>query len=290
MSRNRVLYTQLNKDYAYWIEKRRLGQTEGGNVAGLLTHVADGRVAQNVLIDCGFGTMQALTDARGDAVWDEPLRILITHGHIDHHAELMVLSELYCQRRGSRLDTLRPPLHVYCTRQTQRHLARTHAYGYGKGNTLQYRPLTAARARQLGIFSVLPVATNHFAGAVWFVIRFGAHKLLIAWDITTPHVTAAMRHPSLALVEATTWHAMVDETTHAGIEALMTSGFLAELGLTYAPAREKYGAYFVHYSGWEDPEGMLTPAQLKQKFDQTYPALRDVVRVAERCQQWQFTM
>jgi hypothetical protein len=285
---NRVIYTQLNKDYAYWIEKRRLGQTEGGNVAGLLTHVVDGRVVQNILIDCGFGTMQALTDARGDAFWDEPLRILITHGHIDHHAELMVLSELYCQRRGTNLKDIRPPLAVYCTRKTQWHLARTHWYGYHTGNTLQYEPMPASRELRLGIFSVLPVATDHFAGAIWLVIQFGAHKILIAWDITTPHVAREMRGPSLALVEATTWHAMVAETTHAGIEALVTSGFIDELGLEYAPAREKYGAYLVHYSGWEDAEGMLTDAQLKQKFDSTFPSLASVVRVAERCQQWQF--
>ena len=289
MNSNRVIYTQLNKDYAYWVEKYRLGQTQGGNVAGLLTEIQEGHVVQNILIDCGFGTMQALTDARGDAVWDEPLSILITHGHIDHHAELMVLSELYCQRRGKNLTDIRPPLHVYCTRETQTHLARTHWFGYHDGNTLHYEPIRIARKFSLGVFSILPVRADHFAGAVWFAIEFGAHKILIAWDITTPHVTPAMRHPSLALIEATTWHAMVDETTHAGIEALVASGFIAELGLEYAPAREMYGAYLVHYSGWEDAQGMWTDAQLKENFDATYPALANVVRVAERCQQWDFT-
>lgn len=285
-----MIYTQLNKDYAYWIEKRRLGQRQGGNVAGLLTHRQEGRVVQNILIDCGFGTMQALTDARGDTFWDEPLCILVTHGHIDHHAELMVLSELYCQRRGDSLQDIRPPLLVYCTSKTQEHLARTHWYGYRGGNTLQYQPLAADRTLRLGIFSVLPVATDHFTGAVWFVIQFGAHRLLIAWDITTPYVTPEMQCPSLALIEATTWHAMVSETTHAGVEALAEGGFLSALGLEYAPAHEKYGAYLVHYSGWEDVEGMLTDAQLKQKLDITYPSLAHVVRVAQRCQHWQFKL
>jgi hypothetical protein len=200
----------------------------------------------------------------------------------------MVLSELYCQRRGKNLRDIRPPIAVYCTSETYKHLARTHWFGYRGGNTLRHKRLTAARTRQLGIFSILPIATDHFGGAVWFVIRFGGHKVLVAWDITTPRVTRAMVNPSLALIEATTFHAMVDETTHAGIEALVTSGMLAALELEYAPERSKYGAYFVHYSGWEDPEGILTEGELKQKFDTVYPTLAGVVRVAERCQHWEF--
>jgi hypothetical protein len=50
-----------------------------------------------------------------------------------------------------------------------------------------------------------------------------------------------------------------------------------------------YGAYLVHYSGLEDPWGMLTDGQLKEKFDDTFPTLSNVVRVAGRGQQWQFS-
>ena len=41
-----VSYRQLNKDYAYWIEKRWLGQQRGGQVAGLISHVKDECVKQ----------------------------------------------------------------------------------------------------------------------------------------------------------------------------------------------------------------------------------------------------
>ena len=57
-----VTYRQLNKDYAYWTEKRRIGQMRGGHVAGLLTHSEAGQVKQNILIDAGLGTLEALAD------------------------------------------------------------------------------------------------------------------------------------------------------------------------------------------------------------------------------------
>ena len=48
-----VVFSQINKDYAYWVEKRRIGQMKGGHVAGLLTHVEGGQVNQNILFDAG---------------------------------------------------------------------------------------------------------------------------------------------------------------------------------------------------------------------------------------------
>ena len=285
-----VIYTQVNKDYGYWVERRRVGETQGGCTAGLLTHAENERVAQNILIDCGFGTMDGLTDARGDAFWDEPLAVLITHGHIDHHAELMALSEYYCQRRGKNLFDLRPPLTVYCTQETFAELERVHRFGFGKGNTLAAQIITPASAFALDIFSVTPLASDHFRGAVFFVIAFGAHKILIAWDITSPPrdvlTLAQMQDPSLALVEATTWAAMADLTTHCGFEGLMQQNFFDALHFAYDPARAKYGAYLVHYSGWEDAWGMLTAEQLKQKIDETYPQFTARIRVAARGQQW----
>ena len=64
-------------------------------------------------------------------------RIFITHGHIDHHAELMILSEIYCQRRGKDIFDIRPPLTVYCTAVTQKHLYNTHRFGYTDGNNIK---------------------------------------------------------------------------------------------------------------------------------------------------------
>lgn len=289
-----VVYTQLNKDHVFWTEKRRVGQRRSGCVAGLLTLMDGDRVRRNVLIDAGFGTLEALADYAGDHFWDEPLAVLITHGHIDHHAELMVLSEMYCQRRGKDLHDIRPPVPVYCTAGTQKHLARVHYYGFGAGKTLVHRRIRSDRPFKLDLFKIVPVPVDHFAGAVLFAIRFGAHKLVIAWDLTTPPTRArqlrALAQPSLALIEATTWTAMADETTHAGIEMLVASGFIDGLQLTCEPAQEKYGGYFVHYSGWEDPFGMLTTRALKAKFDAAYPALARKVRVAARGQQWRFSL
>ncbi len=293
----RVTYCQLNKDYAYWTEKRRLGQVQGGHTAGLLTHSARGRTRLNVLIDCGLGTLEALADFREHAFWDEPLLVFITHGHIDHHAELMVLAELYCTRRGDYLSHTRPPLEVFCTAETYQHLARVHGYGFTGGATLQHRPLIPGQGVEAGIFAITPLAVDHFEGAVIFVVEFGRqprHKILIGWDWRSlplaPAEICQLRQPSLALLEAATWTAMAAQTTHCGLEPLVTTGFLDRLELDYTPERERYGAYLVHYSGWEDPGGALTDEALKAKFDDTFPAYASLVRVAGRGQEWVFSV
>ncbi len=292
-----VIYRQLNKDYAYWIEKRRLGQQRGGHVAGLLTHLEDGQVKQNILFDAGLGTLEALADFCEDAFWDEPLVIFITHGHIDHHAELMILAEIYCTRRGAHIHDVRPPLPVHCTAETQAHLLNTHRYGYTGGQTLQHSLIEPESAVAVGPFRVTPLAVDHFEGAVIYVIQFGqerGHKIVIGWDMTglplAPAAIERLPRPSLALLEATTWTAMAEEIGHTSVEALVQSGFLDRLQLAFQPEQERYGAYLVHYSGWEDPGGMLTDAALKEKLDNTFPAFSNLVRVAERGQRWRFRL
>lgn len=293
---NEVIYRQINKDYAYWIEKRRLGQSKGGQVAGLLTYEVEGRVKQNILFDTGLGTIEGLADHCSDSFWDEPLLIFITHGHIDHHAELMILSEIYCQRRGRDFREVRPPLHVFCTGDTHQHLFNTHRYGYTGGKTLEHHPLTPETPLQAGIFRITPIPVDHFEGAVIYLIEFELkkqHKIIIGWDTTTlplaPQQLERLRRPSLALLESTTWSSMAEEIGHSGVEDLITTGFLAQLQLQFQPEQERYGAYLVHYSGWEDPWGMLTDAQLKAKFDESFPEFSQVVRMAERGQCWSFT-
>ena len=289
----RVTYRQLNKDYAYWTEKRRLGQQRGGQVAGLLSHLAEERVKQNILIDTGLGTLEAIADFCPDSFWDEPLVVFISHGHIDHHAELMILAEIYCQRRGEHMHDVRPALKVFCTPETQKHLYRTHYYGYTGGQSLEHVPLTAGKAAQVGIFRILPLAVDHFEGAVIFVVKFRLtqpHKIIVGWDMTTIPLEQLdhLDLPSLALFEATTWHSMAKETGHSSVEDLVETGFLAGMKLHRQPEGQAYAAYLVHYSGWEDPEGMLTDAQLKAKFDRAYPSLKNLVRIAERGQLWSF--
>jgi hypothetical protein len=293
---NRVIYRQVNKDYAYWIEKRRLGQQKGGHVSGLLTHLEGEQVKQNILIDAGLGTIEGLADLdEGDSFWDEPLVVFITHGHIDHHAELMVLAEIYCTRRGTDIHDVRPPLPVFCTAETQAHLYNTHRYGYTGGSTLRHCLLEGGLPVRCGIFDITPVAVDHFEGAVIFTVEFGQtrrHKILIGWDMTTLPLDqmAQLQGPSLALIEATSWSALADVIGHTSVEDLVRSGFLERLRLQFSPEQELYGAYLVHYSGWEDPEGMLTDRQLKEKIDRVFPALADLIRVAIRGQQWRFSV
>ena len=292
---DQVIYRQVNKDYAYWIEKRRLGQQKGGHVSGLLTHLQDGQVKQNILIDTGLGTIESLADLCDDSFWDDPLLVLITHGHIDHHAELMILAEIYCTRRGKDIYDVRPALPVYCTAETQKHLFNTHRYGYTAGETLQHCLIEPDSKVQLDVFNVTSLAVDHFEGAVIFSIEFGEKKkskILIGWDMTTLPLEniQMLQDPSLALIEATTWSDMADEIGHTSVEDLMQSGFLEQLNLKFMPEMEMYGAYLVHYSGREDPWGMLTDKQLKEKIDATFPELSELVQVAQRGQQWGFCL
>jgi len=295
-----VIYRQINKDYAFWIEKRRFGQRQGGNVCGLLTHVQDDAIRANILFDCGLGTLQGLADLCDEvgeaAVWDHPLTVFITHGHIDHHAELMLLSEIYCQRRGGDyIHNIRPPLTVYCTVETQDHLYNTHRWGYTGGRTLTHCLLTPGQTIPVGPIAVHPVAVDHCPGAVIFAITLGAggaHKVLIGWDLRSPPLDpvqlAQIRHPSLALIEGATWTPMATLTGHAGIQLLAESGFLDSLEIEFDPHNQRYGAYLVHYSGWEDPEGALSDGDMERRFHRTYPHLASVVRVAQRLQAWRF--
>ncbi|HSM59069.1 MAG TPA: MBL fold metallo-hydrolase [Candidatus Sulfomarinibacteraceae bacterium] len=296
MSHREVIYRQLNKDYAYWTEKRRVGQQTGGQLSALLSYIEDGQVRQNVLFDAGLGALEAIADFCDDAFWDQPLTVFITHGHIDHHAELMILSEIYCLRRGDDIHDVRPPLPIYATEETQFHLARTHWYGYNDGDTLQYAPLRFCQPVSLGPFRITPLPVDHFEGAVIYTVTFElsrAHKILIGWDMTTlptgPEQIQPLRRPSLALLEATTWTDMARDVGHTSVQALVESGFLQALDLTYDPPAQQHGAYLVHYSGWEDPGGMLSDAALKKKFDATYPRLAPLVRLAQRGQTWRFT-
>ena len=148
-----------------------------------------------------------------------------------------------------------------------------------------------------GIFQVTPLAVDHFEGAVIYVVEFGSgrkHKIVIGWDLKTPPLDDSqierLRRPSLALIESTTWTPMAQDTGHASIEQLVSTGFLDRLELRFDPGQEQYGAYLVHYSGWEDPWGMLADDQLKARFDRAFPRLSEVVRVAERGQRWSFAL
>jgi Beta-lactamase superfamily domain len=287
-----VIYRQLNKDYAYWTEKRRLGQLKGGHVAGLLTWLGGGEVRLDILIDAGLGTLEAIADFCEDDFWDQPLVVFITHGHIDHHAELMVLSEIYCKRRSADKRQRRLPLQVYCTEETQKHLFATHRYGYTDGGTLKHRAILANSALACGAFKITPIAVDHFEGAVIYVVDFGSHRLVIGWDMRSLPLSQIehLQQPSLALLEATTWTPMAGETGHISVEELVGTGFLEGLRLQFDPARSRYGAFLVHYSGWEDPWGMLKDDQLKDKFDRSFPELSAVVRVAERGQMWRWLL
>ncbi len=294
---DQVVYCQINKDYAYWTEKRRVGQQKGGQVAGLLTHREDRAVRLNILIDAGLGTLEGLADFCNDSFWDEPLVVFITHGHVDHHAELMILSEIYCKRRGKRIQDVRPPLPVFCTAETQEHLSRTHQYGFTEGATLRQKTIVAGSPVVAGIFQVTPLAVDHFEGAVIYIVEFGGgpgHKIILGWDLKTLPLDDSrielLRRPSLAMIEATTWTPMTQVTGHASIEQLVSTGFLDRLELRCDPGQEAYGAYLVHYSGWEDPWGMLADDQLKTRFDRAFPRLSEVVRVAERGQYWSFAL
>ncbi|MHC4127959.1 MAG: MBL fold metallo-hydrolase [Planctomycetota bacterium] len=261
----RVIYQQVNKDHAYWIEKRRVGQKRGGNTAGLLTHFSeDGSVAANILFDAGLGTIEGLADL-SEFNWQWPLEVFLTHGNIDHHAELMVLSELEIVKK-------------------------VHFHGFGEGGTLEPVAISPREAPARGIFRIHALDVDHFPGSVIYVAEFSRHRIVIGWDLKTlpdPDRLPVLKRPSLALVAANTWSALSPRAGHTSVEELVSSGFLHKLE---APAGTDghHGIYLVHYGGGEDPGGAMSDRRLAARFRAAYPDLADTVGVAARGQAWAF--
>ena len=93
-----------------------------------------------------------------------------------------------------------------------------------------------------GPFQILPMAVDHFEGAVIYIVEFGLthqHKILIAWDMTSLPLEAsqidALKKPSLAMVEATTWQPL--DVGHTSIVELVENQFLERLHLAYLPQK-----------------------------------------------------
>jgi hypothetical protein len=282
-----VLYQQINKDHAFWAEKRRRNSEHGGNTAGLLTHLVDGAAVTNVLFDAGLGTIDGLCDlTRFDWTW--PLDVVLTHAHADHHAELQILSEQWCKRYGPR----RAAIHVRASAVTLGQVSQSHARGFGDGQTLTAVPLVPGVTDRLGIFSITGIAVDHLPGAMIYVVEFGREKIVIGWDMKSlPRVADHPRlaRPSLAFVDSNTWSALSSRTGHSSVEDLVASGFLHDLRVHEAPAT-RCGTYLVHYSGAEDPGGPLSDRALALKFRREYPDLASWVDVASRGQCWTFAV
>jgi len=276
---NLVVYHQINKDHAYWIEKRA---KKGGNTAGILTHFYKEKVVENILFDAGFGTLEGLQDLALFS-WEWPLKVFITHGHIDHHAELMLLAEMLCTRYKTA-----PSLEVYCTKETLEELWNVHRYRFEKG-LLVPKILCPGQSVHCGIFTIFPIQVDHFKGAVIFLVRFQQHSLIIGWDLKTLpfEYISILKNPSLALFDANTWSPLSTVTGHTSIEELVP--FIKQLEPKIDLENQLFGVYLVHYSGKEDPWGPLTEEELCYYLWKKYPELMYIVKTAKRGQQWRFT-
>jgi ribonuclease BN (tRNA processing enzyme) len=297
---NTVTYTQLNKDNAYWPEKIVSGnQDGGGHTSGLLSYKAEGRVQRNIIVDAGLGTIEALCEKDPPFDWDAPLDFLITHGHPDHHLELVILSELYCKRMGKKKEK---PVSVYCTRDTyEKRLKPVHRYGFSPngGNTLRFRALNPIRlgylnapAVNLGPFHIHAVEVDHFSGAVIFVVEFDEHKILIGWDLRTlpdPDSFSILKGASLALIEANTLSSS-SSSGHTSAEELVRTGFLQKLGVTKNVNRAQYGIYFVHFGGRKDEKDQkcLCDKKFFEKIKKNLGSPAGCSGMAERLQSWLF--
>lgn len=291
-----VEYRQVNKDHAYWSEKRTVGELKGGHTCGLITHFKNGRPRENVLFDAGSGTIEGLCDL-GNFTWKPRLRVFVSHSHPDHHAELMFLSELWCKRMAPKRR--RAPLEVYCTgdrtTDTMKRLRNDYKYGFSRsgGNTLKHKvvlPGTPITPRG-SVFTIHAIPNDHAKGAVNYVVTFGDHKIIIGWDIRTPpnpNVHTLLQQPSLALIEANTWSIPARPTGHTSVEDLVHSHFLRRLRVSTGSSQ--YGLYFVHYGGGEDPSGVMQDGELECKFRSHYKKISGFAGVARRGQRWRFPL
>ena len=280
-----VFYQQINKDHAFWSEKRRLGAQRGGNTAGLLTHVAGGAAVTSLLFDAGLGTIDGLCDLT-QFEWTWPLEVVLTHAHADHHAELQILSELWCTRAGPRRAALR----VRAQQPTLDRVVPAHPRGFGDGHTLSAVPITPGVTERAGIFAITGIGVDHMPGATIYAVEFGREKILIVWDMKSPPNVGeypVLHRPSLTLVDCNTWSSLSARTGHTSAEDLVSSGFLRDLRVDEA-AGTRCGISLVHYSGAEDPGGPMSDGELAQKFRREYPDLAPWVNVAARGQCWTF--
>ncbi|HPG41325.1 MAG TPA: MBL fold metallo-hydrolase [bacterium] len=295
----KIIYTQLNKDSAYWPEKAKSGtRSRGGHTCGLLSVLEDEKVVLNILIDAGLGCIEALGDLP-QFDWNAPLYALITHGHPDHHLELMILSELYCKRMNAERKA---PLQVWCTEKTYREwLLPVHNYGFNPGgepNTLAFHVVEPGTIFNIGPVKLTAIAGDHFRGDVIYIAEFGIHKIILGWDIKTlpdPDDYPVLKSPSLALIEANTLYRS-EKSGHTSAEQLCVTGFLQKLearrssGQTGPP----YGIYFVHFGGRPDEEKQEYLGDeefmwlLENKYGEFLP--RACVGMAGRLQQWIFNM
>jgi len=297
-------YCQLGKDNAYWPEKAAGGHHEqGGHTAGLLTsYRKDGKVEKNILIDAGLGTIQALMDTEFD--WEAPLEVLITHGHPDHHLELMILGELYMKRMTGPKEGTLP---VHCTKDTyEKRLAPVHGFRFESagGRLLTFKAVTPQRlgimnnrATDIPPFTVHAIENDHFLGAVNYVIKFGEHKIFIGWDLRSlpdPKQFEILTKPSLALIEANTLEPSTS-SGHISVRELIETGFLDALKAP-APSSKKagkppYGIYFVHFGGRIDESirKCISDSALNRIVRERFkPLPKAFVGTAARLKKWDF--
>ncbi len=278
-----------------------MGQTIGGHTAALLTYFQDDVAIHSILFDAGLGTIQGLTELSLFS-WEWPLEVLLTHGHPDHHLELMILSEIWCKRlKPTSVPTKRAPLLVHCTgadntEGTFQYVFPVHKYGFTAGNTLKQMPVSSGPFG-VGNFTIQAIDVDHFPGSVIYVVEFGGshrHKIVIGWDMKTlpnladPRTHSILERPSLALLEANTWEPLSARTGHTSVTDLVQSGFIAGLRPIIGP--EQYGVFLVHYGGGEDTGGTIADAELEARFRATWPSLAPTVGVARRGQTWTFSM
>lgn len=281
-----VIYQQINKDHAYWTERTADHKSKGGHTSGLLSHVSpEGEVIDNILFDAGLGTIAGLCEL-DRFEWTWPLDVFITHGHPDHHLELLILSELWCRRLP---EEKKRPLKVFCTERTFDWINPAHSFAFSEkgGNTLRCVRIDTGEPVKRGIFTLHAVKANHFPGSVIYIVEFGRKKIVIGWDIgklPDPDKDPVLKSPSLALIEATTWKPLLEKTGHTSIHDLFETDFLRKMNVSTDTDAEEYGVYFVHYGGGLPDDKLLDRIRIK------YPDSVGIVGgIARKGQSWMFT-
>ena len=225
----------------------------------------------HLLFDCGHGVVDSLIDFGVDYV----THVFLSHNHSDH---TMGLGRLNATQRRSGGQTLSA---LYATQGT---------WDAGPSNIWPWLEeyLQVVRAEQpleldLGVgLRVTPIAVYHGQFApqpVIWVVEFGSaadnsyHKLVLGWDMLhlipryaaedadahyngeiSPHAALIPQHAALLanadelFLEANTLTPQ-PQTGHTSVQAALRF---------HIPAMQPRRAWFVHYSGHEDPQGPLS--------------------------------
>jgi hypothetical protein len=210
----------------------------------------------HLMIDAGQGVVRSLEQGirditarmQGRNARSIPDALLLSHGHIDHIADLNSLV------KASKNDTSFNPnkkIQVYCTKETLDQITATFPALKSDDSILQYNIITPREKMSIGPFKVLPIASDHStdkakAESLAFIITYENTKIISGWDFRSLLDTdeSLFWNPSLLILGTESYN------PHPSVTGMISVSDAYNLARQWN-AKE---VFLLHYSGIADLE------------------------------------